>query len=95
MMETIDISCGERRNVYIAIKSLCRQPFEVSNPKFKLSVGDEVDQQGECEIVELSQDEVLLGALIQPMRPKCLCNLHFEYEIFPTKLYYDIKVRVS
>lgn len=95
MTETIDFSCGERRRVYIAVKSIARQPFEISDASFLLTVGDEVDAEGPCDIVEISKDEVLLGALIQPMRKGSIYDLKFSYEIFPTKLYYSIKVRVN
>lgn len=95
MIETIDFSVGERRRVYISVTSIGHQPFEISNPSFILSVGNEIDDEGPCDIVEISQTEVLLGALIQPQRKGCLYDLKFTYEIYPSKLYYQIKVRVN
>lgn len=95
MIESIDMKCGERRRVYIAVKSICRQPFEISNATFSFTVGDELDAQGYCDVIEYDKDEVLLGALIQPMRKNSIYMLRFSYEIYPTKLYYDVKVRVS
>lgn len=95
MLESIDMKCGERRRVYIAIKSIGRQPFEISNATFTLTIGDELDAQGYCDVVEEDFDEVLLGALIQPMRKNAIYMLRFTYEIYPTKLYYDVKIRVN
>lgn len=95
MIETLDFLVGEKKRVYISVRSIGRQPFEITNAKFTLSVGGETDANGDCDVIEISEYETLLGALIQPQRKGCMYDLKFRYEIYPAKLYYPVKVRVN
>lgn len=95
MIETLDFLVGEKKRVYISVRSIGKQQFEITKARFTLSVGGEIDAIGDCDVIEVSEYETLLGALIQPQRKGCLYDLKFRYEIYPAKLYYPVRVRVN
>ena len=98
MVESVDFKMGEKKRVAIKIQSLCQKPFEVTDARWKLFVGDsdgEVESEGKCGIGECRCTETIINALIRPMRPKCNYLLQFEYSINPEDFIYRVKVRVS
>lgn len=98
MVESVDFKVGERKRVAIKIQSICGKPFEVSNAKWRLFVGNaegELESEGRCGIGECRATETIINALIQPMRKNCIYLLAFEYSINPEDFIYQVKIRVS
>lgn len=95
MIESTDFIVGEKKKVFIKIRSLCRSPMEVTKATYSLGIGDEEEDSGECEICEKSPTETIISALIQPMRKNAIYDLRYFYEIYPEKLEYRVRVRVT
>lgn len=95
MVESTDFKVGEKKEVLIKIRSMCRKPIEVSKATFSLDIGEETEATGDCEIRQVSDVECILSALIQPMRKNAVYNLTYFYTIYPEELRYNVRVRVS
>lgn len=95
MIESTDFKVGEKKEVLINIRSMCRKPMEVTNAKWSLDIGDETESSGDCEITEISSVESVVSALIQPMRKNAVYDLNYTYTIYPEKLKHTVHVRVS
>lgn len=95
MVETINFELGEKKYVCISVRSADRHIFEVTAAKYVLKKGDEVEASGACEITQVSDSEVTLTALIQPMAKSATYVLEYTYEIPPEVLIHDIRVAVS
>ena len=95
MIETVNFELGEKKYVCICVRSADRHVFEVTSAKYVLKKGDEVEASGQCEIAQVSDSEVTLTALIQPMAKSATYVLEYTYEIPPEVLIHDIRVAVS
>lgn len=60
-----------------------------------IDAAGEVEASGQCEISQVSDSEVTLTALIQPMAKSATYVLEYTYEIPPEVLIHDIRVAVS
>lgn len=95
MIESTDFRVGERKEVSIKIRSMCRKPIEVTDATFALTIGEETESVGDCEVRQVSDVECILSALIQPMRKNAIYDLTYHYTIYPEELMYNVRVRVT
>lgn len=95
MIESTDFKVGEKKEVLIKIRSMCRQPIEVTDATFSLDISEETEASGDCEIRQVSDIECILSALIQPMRKNALYDLNYHYTIYPEELIHTVRVRVT
>lgn len=95
MIESTDFKVGEKKEVLIKIRSMCRKPMEVTDAKFSLDISGETESSGECEIRQISDVETILSALIQPMRKNAIYDLTYFYTIYPEDLQHLVHVRVT
>lgn len=95
MVESTDFKVGEKKEVLIKIRSMCRKPMEVTNARFSLDVSGETESQGDCDIRQISDVECVLSALIQPMRKNAIYDLTYFYTIYPEEIQHLVHVRVN
>lgn len=95
MLESTDFILGEKKQVSIIVKSICEKPFEVTDARYFLKVGDEIESSGECFVEQIQNSKSILSALIQPMRKNAIYDLNYSYTIYPEKLLYTVKIRVN
>lgn len=95
MIESTDFRVGEKKEVLIKIRSMCRKPIEVTDATFELTIGEETEAIGDCEVRQISGIECILSALIQPMRKNAIYDLTYHYTIYPEELVYSVHVRVT
>lgn len=46
MIESTDFKVGEKKEVLIKIRSMCRKPMEVTDAKFSLDISGETESSG-------------------------------------------------
>lgn len=93
-MEYVRFRLGEKKYVAIRVQSCDRRTFEVTQAKYILKKGMEIEESGICEIYQDRKDSVQLSALIQPQAKNTQYILEFTYEIPPEILKYAIQVGV-
>ena len=93
MIESQTISIGEKRKISISIKSTCKKAFKIKKASFRLLLGDAVEDEGPCDILEIDPTEMWLSAIIQPRAVKAIYNLEFNYTIDPEELKYICQIR--
>lgn len=95
VMEYVRFRLGEKKYVAIRVQSCDRRVFEVTQAKYTLNKGTEIETSGTCEIYQERGDSVQLSALIQPQAKNTQYTLEFTYEIPPEILKHAIQVCVS
>ncbi len=93
-MDRVEFKLGERKYICISITSTTGDAFEVTNAKYLLLSGDEIEDSGVCEIKQKSDNEVILTAIVQPQRNNTIYRLEYTYEIPPEILKHDILISV-
>ena len=93
MKETVSFELGEKKYVCISVKSYCGA-FDVTEAKYTLKKGKEIEESGDCKIEQRSDTETILSALIQPMAKNATYTLEYTYEIPPEILIHEIRVTV-
>lgn len=93
MVESMTIDFGERRNVSILVKSVNNTPFEILNPSFRLTSGNEIEDSGRCSLTELSPLEIVVTAYVAPMRNNTIYTLVYEYDIKPEHYIHRVMIR--
>ena len=91
MLEKVGFELGEKKYVCISVRSTNGKPFDVTSAKYVLRNGD----LGTCEIMQKSDTETVLSALIQPMIKGGSYTLEFTYEIPPEILKHEVRIYVS
>lgn len=94
-MESLTMTFGEKRNIAVCVRSTCEQAFDIAEASFRLMSGDEVEESGTCGINYVNDTNVILTALINPLRKNCNYSLEFHYSIPPEELIYVCRVRVE
>ena len=95
MSEFSHVHFGEKKRIRIIVESISRTPFEITNAKYELIHGSEVESSGDCEITAVNDYSFSVSALISPMIKCTVYDLVFKYDIYPEKLIYSCKVRVT
>lgn len=85
---------GEKKQARILVESASRSPFEVTNAKFELRHGSEVESSGECTVTKVSDHSYTINVLISPLIKCTVYDLVFKYTIYPENLIYPCRVRV-
>lgn len=94
MLDSTTFLFGEKKRVCVRVRSTNRQPFEVTEAKFELRSGDEVEAVGDCTLNHISETEMMIDALIEPKRPNSAYVLRYYYTIPPEELIHQVQVRV-
>lgn len=94
ILETMDYPFGEKRNVGIEIRDICKRCFEVTNYRWELRINDGIEDSGECELIEPCEHVKILNALIRPQINNAMYILRYYYDIYPEERYYDLQLRV-
>lgn len=94
-MERVEFALGEKKYVTIRVQSCGQKAFEVSQAKYILKKGEEIEESGTCMIEQEKEDRVLLSALIQPKAKYTVYTLEFTYEIPPEILKHEIRIGVK
>lgn len=94
LSETMILHFGEKKQARILVESASRSPFEVTNAKFELRHGSEVESSGECTVTKVSDHSYTINALISPLIKCTVYDLVFKYTIYPENLIYPCRVRV-
>ena len=95
MLEKVGFELGEKKYVCISVRSTNGKPFDVTSAKYVLRNGDQEENLGTCEIMQKSDTETVLSALIQPMIKGGSYTLEFTYEIRPEILKHELRIYVS
>lgn len=86
---------GEKKYVVVSVRTVCKgQILDVTNARWELSMGGEVEAHGLCQMERKCDDEVWLKAYINPLRNNCYYDLKFIYDIGIEHLIYPVRVRV-
>lgn len=93
-MDRVDFKFGEKKYICISVTSCSKEMFEITNAKYSLCIGSEIEASGICGINQKSDDEVILTAIVQPQRNQTLYRLEITYEIPPEILMHDILISV-
>ena len=93
MIESQTISIGEKRKISISVKSTCKKAFEIKKASYRLLLGEEVEDEGSCDVLEIDPTEMWLSAVIQPRAVKAIYYLEFNYTIEPEELKYVCQIR--
>lgn len=94
MSEFSYVYFGEKKKIRILVESISRTPFEITNARYELVHGSDVEASGECEITAVNDYSFSVSALISPLIKCTVYDLIFKYDIHPEKLIYPCKVRV-
>ena len=95
MLEKVGFELGEKKYVCISVRSTNGKPFDVTSAKYVLRNGEQEENLGTCEIMQKSDTETLLSALIQPMIKGGSYTLEFTYEMPPEILKHEVRIYVS
>lgn len=93
MIESQTVIIGEKRKVSISVKSTSKKAFEIKNASFRLLCGREVEDEGKCDILEVSPVEMIVSAVITPQRANATYVLEYTYSIEPETLKYICMIR--
>lgn len=93
MEESVNFKFGERKRVKIKIESICEAPFVITNAKYTLICGDEIEDSGICEIIQTCELSSVLSALVNPLKNKAIYTLRFDYNIDQEHLIHDVLIR--
>lgn len=94
MIESTNFFLGEKKRVTIGVESICAKPIEVTNARYSLFLGGELEASGDCEVEQLCDSKVKMSALIKPMAKDALYLLRYHYTIYPEEFEYLVHVRV-
>lgn len=89
-----EFKIGEKKYVTIKVTSSGCKPFEITKAAYVLKKGDEVEESGDCEIIQKKDFSVMLQALIQPQAKNAKYTLEITYEIPPEILKYEVNIEV-
>lgn len=96
MAEQCTFHFGEGKKVQINVANILNPDdvFKVTDAKWELKHGDEVESSGDCETIPFNDNSVSVVALIRPMIPDTIYDLVYTYTIEPENFIHTVKVRV-
>lgn len=94
-MEYVRFKIGEKKIISIRVQSCNKKEFEVTNAKYILKKGVEIEESGSCTIDREKEYSTMLSAIIQPKAKNADYTLEFTYEVPPEILKHEIKVTVT
>lgn len=94
LSETLVLHFGEKKQARILVESASKSPFEITNAKFELRHGNEIEVSGDCTVTKISDHSYTINALISPMIKCTVYDLVLKYTIYPENLIYPCRVRV-
>lgn len=93
-LESMSFRLGERKEVRVLVENTSGKDCYISSASYELCCGQEVEEIGECHILQLKPNKSILTAIISPQRANASYKYRITYAIGDEVYIYDCLIRV-